>query len=967
MLRMQEELRRYSAQVVADGGVPIEGRVGLNTGEVVMRMVQTGGHTEYSPVGHAINLASRMQSVAPAGGVVVSEETGRLVEGYFELRGMGPTEVRGVGEAIEVYEVVGVGALHGHFDLAARRGLTRFVGREAELSQIRHALELAIVGSGQVVAVMAEAGTGKSRLFHEFKATIPLTCKVLEAYSVSHGKASAWLPVLELLRGYFGIGDADDAAARREKVAAVLNALDPMLEDTLPYLFGLLGIVEGADPLAQMAPPIRLQRTLNAIKRIILSESFKQPVVVIFEDLHWIDAQTQALLDGLADSVAGARVLLLVNYRPEYRDEWTSKSYYSQLRLPPLDSSDGAAMLASLLGEAVELNPLKRLIGERTGGNPFFIEEIVQALFDEGALVRNGVVKVTRALLQLRLPPTVQGILAARIDRQPGDRKQLLQTLAVIGRESPIGLLRQVAPHEDNRLERMLAELQAAEFIYEEPVTGGVEYVFKHALTQEVAYNSLLMERRKQLHERAGRALEAIFASQLDDHLGQLAHHYSLSDNTDKAVEYLGRAGQQAVQRSVNVDAIVSLTSAIDLLQTRPEGPERNQRELLLQLALGVAQGNVNGWASPEAERAFSSTRELCRQLGDPPELFPVLFGLWGVNFIKAEFRRADELAQQLLPLAERTNDPARLLYARFALGETAVHMGEFLQAKEHLEIALSIYDPALHHPLVFQYTGVDAGVTCTSYAAHTLWTLGYPDQALERDNESVILGRAVSHPQSLASAYCFSGILRQKIRGEARTAQELEEKVISLSVEHGLINWLPPATIMRGWAISKQGRKSEGIALMQEGLAALQATGAGIGVQYYLCLLAEAYAEMGSFDEGLGALAEVLTIAEKSADRYCESETYRLRGELLLHQNEPNAADVRRCFERAIEIAHEQSAKSYELRATTSLARVLDQQGRRGEARMILADIYNWFTEGFDTADLKDAKALLDRLNSKS
>jgi class 3 adenylate cyclase len=291
-LATHEELRRR--------GAGLEVRIGINTGEVVMRVVQTGGHTEYAPVGHAVNLASRMQTVAPPGGIVVSEATQRLVEGYFDLRPLGPTEVRGIGEAIEVYEVVGVGALHGHFDLAARRGLTRFVGRESELAQMQHALELAIGGGGQIVAAMAEAGTGKSRLFYEFKATIPVTCRALEAYSVSHGKASAWLPVLELLRGYLGIGNTDDAAARREKVRDVLATLDPALEDTLPYLFGLLGLVGGPDPLSQMAPPIKLQRTLDAIKRIVLSESLKQPVVVIFEDLHWIDAQTQALLDVLA-------------------------------------------------------------------------------------------------------------------------------------------------------------------------------------------------------------------------------------------------------------------------------------------------------------------------------------------------------------------------------------------------------------------------------------------------------------------------------------------------------------------------------------------------------------------------------------------------------------------------------------------------------------------------------------------
>jgi class 3 adenylate cyclase len=576
-LGTRDELRHQGEDLRMQGRAGVEVRIGINTGEVVMRTVQTGGHTEYSPVGHAINLASRMQSVASPNGIVVSEETRRLVEGYFELRGMGATEVKGVGEPINVYEVVGIGPLRGHFDLAALRGLTRFVGREHELAQMRRALDLAISAHGQIVAVMAEAGTGKSRLFHEFKVAIPASCKVLEAHSVSHGKASAWLPVLELLRGYFGIQNTDDAAVRRGQVRSVLDSLDPALNDALSYLFGLLGIVEGADPLAQMDANIKRQRTLDAIKRIVLSESQKQPLIVIFEDLHWTDGQTQALLDLLANSVTDSRVLLLLNYRPEYRDEWTNKSYYSQLRLDPLGDVDGAAMLSALLGESVELNPLKRLITERTGGNPFFIEEIVQALFDEGALVRNGAVRETRSLSQLRLPPTVQGILAARVDRQPGENKQLLQTLAVIGRESSLGLLRQVASHADIQLVRILTDLQAAEFIYEQPASSGTQYVFKHALTQEVAYNSLLIERRKQLHEHAGKALELMFADQLDDHLTQLAHHYSHSDNVDKAIEYLKRAGQQAIQRSAHADAVTNLSAAIDLLRKLPDSTAINE------------------------------------------------------------------------------------------------------------------------------------------------------------------------------------------------------------------------------------------------------------------------------------------------------------------------------------------------------------------------------------------------------
>src|SRR5229473_1826602 len=468
-LAMQEELRRYADRLRAEGRIPVEARVGVNTGEVVVRTIETGGHTEYTPVGHVTNLAARMQTVAPEGSIAASEATQRLCEGYFEFRALGPAAVKGLNASVEVYEVVRAGPLRTHFQLAARRGLTLFVGREREMATMARALEQARAGHGQIVAAVGEAGAGKSRLMYEFKATIPDGCKVLEAYSVSHGKASAWLPVLELLRGYFGIQDADDPATRREKVRGALAALDPALSEVLPYLLGLLGMQEGADPLAQMDPQIRRRRTLEAIKRIIQRESLEHALVVIFEDLHWIDSETQALLDLLADSGAGARLLLLVNYRPEYRHEWSGRGHYLQLRLDPLGGENAAAMLAALLGGGVELEALKRLIINRTEGNPFFVEEMVQVLFDEGALVRNGAVRVTRPLSQLRLPPTVQGILASRIDRQPGERKQLLQTLAVIGRESSLGLLRQVAAHADNKLEQILADLQAREFIYQQP------------------------------------------------------------------------------------------------------------------------------------------------------------------------------------------------------------------------------------------------------------------------------------------------------------------------------------------------------------------------------------------------------------------------------------------------------------------------------------------------------------------
>ena len=430
-LRMQDELRQYAGKLRAEGKAPIAVRVGVNTGEVVVRSIATGaGQVEYTPIGHAANLASRMQTLAMPGSVVVSENSRKLIEGYFALKPLGPTKVKGVSEPVNVYEVIGLGPLRTRLQRSAGRGLTKFVGREREMEATRNASELARAGRGQIVAAMAEAGTGKSRLFYEFKVKNQSGWMVLETFSVSHGKASAYFPVIDLLHGYFRIGSEDDARTRREKIGGKVLMLDRALEDTLPYLFGLLGIVDGEDPLSGMDAQVRKRRTLDAIKRIILRESLNQPLMVIFEDLHWIDEETQAFLNLLADSIPNSKILMLVNYRPEYSHQWNSKTYYTQLRLDPLGKESADEMLSALLGDGADLAQLKRVIIDKTEGNPFFMEETVQVLLDEGALVREGsATRLTRPIAELKIPPTVQGILAARIDRLPADEKDLLQTL----------------------------------------------------------------------------------------------------------------------------------------------------------------------------------------------------------------------------------------------------------------------------------------------------------------------------------------------------------------------------------------------------------------------------------------------------------------------------------------------------------------------------------------------------------
>src|SRR5215469_10000344 len=458
-LRLQDGIRSYSGKLVADGGTPLEARVGINTGEVVVRtLTSAAGRTEYTPIGHTANLAARMQVIATSGSIAITEHTRRLVEGYFQLKPRGPTRVKGLREPVEVYEVTGLGPLRTRLQRAAVRGLTKFVGREREIEALKHAAGLARDGHGQVVAAMADPGVGKSRLLHEFKLISQSGWLTFEAFSVSHGKATAYLPVVDLLHEYFDIEPVDDTRRRREKVGGKVLMLDRSLEDTLPYLLALLGLSEGEDSLAQMDPQIRRQRTGEAIKRILLRESLNQPLMVIFEDLHWIDAETQALLNLLVDAIANARILLLVNYRPEYRHEWGNRTHYTQLRLDPLGRQSAKEMLDALMGDDKELMELKQLIGERTQGTPFFIEEIAQALFEEGVLQRNGGVKLARPLSAVKVPATVQAVLASRIDRLPAPEKELLQTLAVLGHEFSLNLAERVTLKSSDELGQMLSE-----------------------------------------------------------------------------------------------------------------------------------------------------------------------------------------------------------------------------------------------------------------------------------------------------------------------------------------------------------------------------------------------------------------------------------------------------------------------------------------------------------------------------
>jgi class 3 adenylate cyclase len=992
-LRMQEEIRRYGDRLLSRGGEPIEIRVGVNTGEVVVRSLTTGqAHVEYAPIGHTTNLAARMQAVARSGSVVVSESTRRLVEGYFSLRAIGPTRLKGLSEPVPVYEVTGLGPLRTRLQASARRGLTRFVGRDSELAQMKRAFELANAGRGQILAAIGEPGVGKSRLVYEFKALSQSACMLLEALSVSHDKASAYLPLLDLLHGYFGIEARDDGRKRREKVTGRVVELDRNLEDTLPYLFALLGIAEGDDALAQMDAQVKKRRTLEAIKRILLPESLKQPLIVVFEDLHWIDQQTQEFLNLFADSIGTAKILLLVNYRPEYSHQWNNKTYYAQLRLDPLGRDDAEQMLDALLsapvappsgplarsetlplarsfagegkgegaasGEGGDLTALKRLIIERTEGTPFFMEEMVQALFEDGTLVGNGVVKVARPLTQIKVPATVQAVLASRIDRLPAQEKELLHTLAVLGREFPLGLVRRVTYDSDDELEAMLSRLQAGEFVYEQPAFPEPEYIFKHALTQEVAYNSLLIERRKQLHESAAQALESIYAEHPNDHLSELAHHYSRSGNTSKAIEYLRRASERAIERSANAEAIAQLRAALDLLKKLPDGLAPDRQETSFQLALGGVLAIATNPGNPEVERAFSRARELSVRVKDDAQLFHALAGLWFRRQILGELEDSLEVAEQLLALALRVDDLVELKFAHSAMAQSLLYLGDLVLSAQHIVQSERII--CEEHRAASYHIG-DAPSRWLAISASAFWLFGYPDQALARSRESLALADKLSHGYVSNVTRLFCGYFCANCR-RIRDALDHAEATIPRAVEYGFSTALPQLLVQRGWALVHLGRIDEGFDQISRGTAILPPEAQGLR-HLFRRLLIDAYLQAERREDGLRAVTEGLEDLQRGKRRMDTAELRRLKGELLLLRDAGAPAEAESCFREAVEIAQRQQAKSWQLRATMSLARLLRDTDRRDEARRMLSGIYGWFTEGFDTADLKDAKALLDEL----
>jgi tetratricopeptide (TPR) repeat protein len=895
-----------------------------------------------------------MEQMATPGTSLLAPATLQLVEGYVQVAARGPVTIKGLLEPVEIYALTGAGTQRSRLHVAAARGLTRFVGRDVEIEHIRRALALAREGRGQLVAIVGEPGVGKSRLVYEFTHSHRTEdWLILEASSVSYGKATSYLPVIDLLKAYFKVQDRETHREIREKVTGKLLTLDRTFEPILPALLALLDVPVEDTHWQALDPAQRRQRTLEAVKQLLLREGQAQPVLVVFEDLHWIDAETQTLLDGLVESLPTARLLLLVNYRPEYQHGWGRKTYYSQLRLDALPPTSASELLSDLLGDASGLEPVKRLLVKR--GNPFFIEESIRTLVETGALAgARGAYRPTRAIQAIEVPATVQVILAARIDRLPADDKQLLQTASVIGKDVPFVLLHAVTELTESAVHTGLAHLQEAEFLYETRLFPNPEYTFKHALTHEVTYGTLLQERRRALHARIVGAIERFYPDRLTEHVEALAHHAVRGAMWERAGRYLRQAGEKAVARSANREAITLFEQALTALQQLPESPETLGEALDIRIALGPCLGNIHGHGAPEKEASYVAARDLCLRLDNRRRLVPALWGLWHVSFNRGLYREARDLGEELLSLAKELGDPVFLLEAHHALWTTLYGSGDLEAAEFHVQEGLSQYDPERHRADASIYGGHDTGVCCLNFAAATAWTRGYPDRAVRYSQEAVRLARQLSDPSSAAIAHYYAAVVHHWRREHRETVAQAEA-ALDTARKHGL-----PTS--RYSLLARLGRDE---ALEESELAHLYQTARPPWWAWHhtfaFCVIAEAFARADLPDRGLAVLAE---IPEHSLETIYSSEIYRCRGEILLRQGAAHASEAESCFRTAVELARHRGCHSLELRAVTSLSRLLQRQGKHEDARHMLAPIYSWFTEGFDTADLRDARTLLHELS---
>jgi class 3 adenylate cyclase/tetratricopeptide (TPR) repeat protein len=902
-LRMQETVTRYGDEMQRSHGVPVQIRIGLNSGEVVVRAIDSSLHMDYTAVGQTTHLAARMEQMAKPGSVLTTGETLRLAEGFIQVKALGPVAVKGLADPVEVFELVGAASTRTRLPALAARGLTRFVGRQAEFEPLRLALERAGTSHGQVVAVIGEPGVGKTRLVYEFiRSHHTHDWLVLESSSVSYGKAAAYLPVRDLLKAYFLIDDRDDGQKTHEKLTGKLLTLDAALGPTLPAFLALLDVPVEDRHWQALDPTQRRQRTLEAIKGLLLRESQVQPLLLVFENLHWIDAETQAVLDSLIESLPTARLLLLVNYRPEYQHGWGNKTFYTQLRLDPLPTASAEDLLQALVGDDPSLVPLTRLVIERTEGNPFFLEESARALVETGVLVgARGAYRLAKPLESLQVPATVQAVLAARIDRLPPEEKRLLQTAAVIGTEVPFTLLQAIGELSEEALRRALGHLQAAEFLYETSLFPELVYTFKHALTHEVAYGSLLQERRRALHASIVAASERLYADRLPEQAERLAQHAVRGEVWDKAVAYCRQAGTKAIARSALREAVACFEQALAALTHLPESRATQEQAIDLRLDLRNAL-----WPLREIRHTLDYLREaetLAKALDDQPRLGRVFAFMCRYFRGMGDHDSAVASGQHALAIAETLGDFALQVIAHFFLG-TAYHvLGDYPRAMELLRSnVVSLVGNLIREH--FGQAGLPA-VLSRAFLARCLAELGAFPEGVAHAEEAVRIAEAVDHSPGLILASLGVGFLYLR-KGDLSRAIPALERCLGLCRVWDILYYFSETASALGCAYALAGRVAEALPLLeqveQRGTTMETMGGESLRVGY----VSEAYLLAGRMQEAVQFAERALDLAHAHKERGHEAWALRLLGEIVAHQERLEVAQAKAHYQQALALADE-------------------------------------------------------------
>jgi class 3 adenylate cyclase/predicted ATPase len=964
-LGIVQAITALNTRLVAQYGVELAVRLGIHTGPVVVGVMGGGGRHEHLALGETPNVAARLQSLAPANAVVISAVTARLVRSAFALEELGTHTLHGVAEPVAVSRVRGLLATSSHDEEFVAAGAPLLVGRDEEVGLLRRRWDQSKAGHGQVVLLSGEAGIGKSALVEALRALVRAEGLPRIALRCSpYHTNSALYPVIAHLEHLSQLEPDDPPATRLAKLEAGLRPSGLPLAEVVPLFAGLLSVPVPSERYAALTvtPQQQKQQTLDALTTWMMAEAERQPVLVAWEDLHWADPTTLELLGLVIDGVPTVPMLHVLTYRPEFSPPWPQRSHITPLVLTRLERPQVEALIAQRAGGKTLPVEVVQYIVVKTDGVPLYVEELTKMLLASPLLRAEADRYVlTGPLRTVAIPDTLQDALMARLD-QLNRAKEVAQLGAVLGREFAYELLQAIAPQDEETLQAGLAQLVEAELLYQPGRPPRTRYIFKHALIQDAAYASLLKSTRQQVHQQIAQVLETQFPALGETQLELVAQHYTAAGCAEQAVHYWQRAGQQASDRSADLEAISHFTTGIELLTTLPETPAHTEQALALHIALGAALQMAKGQAAPEVEDAYTRARELCQQMGETPALVPVLFGLWRFYVVRPQLHTARELGDTLLRLAQQAHDPALAVIAHYALGLTWFYLGALPAARLHLEAGIACYTPDQRHALVFRM-GQDPGVACRVHAARTLWVLGYPDQALAHIHEALALAQRLSHPFSLVFARCLAAFIYQ-FRRDVPAVHQHAEAAVALATEQGLPLWAAQGKSPRGWALAMQGQGEEGIAQVRQGLAAYRATEAALTVPYFCTVLADVAAHVGHTEDGLQALAEDYTLVEQQEERYWEAEVSRLRGVLLLRQPGAPPAEAETWLQRALDVARRQEAKSLELRAAMSLGRLWQQQGKQAEARELLAPIYGWFTEGFDTADLQEAKALLEALS---